>query len=92
MWYVIVISILPKRNYSSSLRPIKRREKAVANYTDADNDATDGRTRIKQLDKVEKKLNSPTLIAGFPGAGLVGSISTSYIIDKLHMNQISCIE
>jgi uncharacterized protein len=40
----------------------------------------------------KKKLNSPILIAGFPGAGLVGSISTSYIINKLHMNQIACVE
>lgn len=92
MWYIIVISILPKRDYSSSLLPIKRKEKAVANYADAGNKATDGRTRIKQLAKVEKKLNSPTLIAGFPGAGLVGSISTSYIINKLHMNHIACVE
>ncbi|MGH9987501.1 MAG: hypothetical protein ACRD8W_26450 [Nitrososphaeraceae archaeon] len=27
------------------------------------------------------KLNNPLLIAGFPGPGLVGSISTSFIID-----------
>ena len=39
-----------------------------------------------------KKLNSPILIAGFPGPGLVGSISTSYIIDKLNMYQIACVE
>ncbi|MGC2572881.1 MAG: PAC2 family protein [Candidatus Nitrosopolaris sp.] len=31
-------------------------------------------------------------MAGFPGAGLFGSISTSYIIDRLHMNQIACVE
>lgn len=42
-------------------------------------------TGIKNLDK-------PTLIAGFPGPGLVGSISTNYIIDKLKMRQIACIE
>lgn len=39
-----------------------------------------------------KKLDSPILIAGFPGPGLVGSISTSYIINKLAMNQIACVE
>ena len=32
------------------------------------------------------------MIAGFPGPGLVGSISTSYIIDKLNMHQIACVE
>lgn len=40
----------------------------------------------------KKKLHSPILIAGFPGPGMVGSISTSYIINKLHMNQIACVE
>lgn len=39
-----------------------------------------------------KNLDKPTLIAGFPGPGLVGSISTNYIIDKLKMRQIACIE
>ena len=32
------------------------------------------------------------LIAGFPGPGLVGSISTNYIINRLHMEQIACVE
>jgi uncharacterized protein len=38
------------------------------------------------------KLNNPLLIAGFPGPGLVGSISTSYIIERLKMRQIACVE
>lgn len=29
------------------------------------------------------KLNNPLLIAGFPGPGLIGSISTSFIIESL---------
>src|SRR5215217_9686860 len=56
---------------------------------------TDGKSQVKPLTKViqsDAKLNSPILIAGFPGAGMVGSISTSYIIEKLHMNQIACVE
>lgn len=56
---------------------------------------TEGKTRVKPLARIvqaKKKLNSPTLIAGFPGSGLVGSISTSYIINKLHMNQIACVD
>ena len=55
----------------------------------------ESKTRVKPLSKViqrNKKLNSPILIAGFPGPGLVGSISTSYIIDKLEMYQIACVE
>jgi len=86
---------LSRRNKSSSSRPLKRREKAIATHSDVDNGARYGKTRIKPLAKVvegKKKLHSPILIAGFPEAGLVGSISTSYIIDKLHMNQIACVE
>jgi uncharacterized protein len=36
-------------------------------------------------------LNNPLLIAGFPGPGLIGSISTSYIIESLNMRQIVCV-
>jgi uncharacterized protein len=68
--------------------------------TTADNNITDGKTKLKRLLSTTKtahverkvKLNSPILIAGFPGPGLIGSISTSYIISKLHMNQIACVE
>ena len=69
---------MQKRNKS---RP--QREKTIAIHTDIDNGVTKGRTRIKPLAKVvegKKKLDSPILIAGFPGAGLVGSISTSYVV------------
>ncbi|MGC1930310.1 MAG: PAC2 family protein, partial [Candidatus Nitrosopolaris sp.] len=72
-----------------------RRKKAITAHTDLVNGTTEGKTTIKPLVKVvqaKKKLNSPIFIAGFPGAGLVGSISTSYIINKLHMNQIACVE
>jgi uncharacterized protein len=87
--------MLSKQNKSDSSRIMRKREKAIATHLDIDNGITKGKTRIKPLAKVvqgKKKLNSPILIAGFPGAGLVGSISTSYIINKLHMNQIACVE
>ncbi len=45
---------------------------------------------ISDFDKLQN--NKSVLIAGFPGPGLVGSISTSYIIDKLNMHQIACVE
>ena len=70
-------------------------EKASDTHLDIDNGTINGKTRVKPLAKVvqrKKKLNSPILIAGFPGAGLVGSIGTSYIINKLHMNQMACVE
>lgn len=95
MWSTTVISILSNQNKSGSSRIMRKREKAIPTHLDIDNGITKGKTSIKPLAKVvqgKKKLNSPILIAGFPGAGLVGSISTSYIINKLHMNQIACVE
>ena len=95
MWSTTVVYILSKQNKLGSSRIMRKREKAIATHLDIDNGITEGKTRIKPLAKVvqgKKKLNSPILIAGFPGAGLVGSISTSYIINKLHMNQIACVE
>ena len=95
MWSTTVVSILSKQNKSDSSRIMRKREKTIATHLDIDNGITIGKTRIKPLAKVvqgKKKLNSPIIIAGFPGAGLVGSISTSYIINKLHMNQIACVE
>ena len=62
---------------------------------DKDKSITEGKTIVRPLAKVvqkKKRLESPILIAGFPGPGLVGSISTSYIINKLHMEQIACVE
>ncbi len=52
------------------------------------------RTYISEIRTLKKykSLNKPTLIAGFPGPGLVGSISTSFIIDYLNMHQIACLE
>ncbi len=50
-------------------------------------------TTIRTISDFDKLQNSQSvLIAGFPGPGLVGSISTSYIIDKLNMQQIACVE
>jgi uncharacterized protein len=45
---------------------------------------------ISDINNLQK--NKSILIAGFPGPGLVGSISTSYIIEKLNMHQIACVE
>ena len=62
---------------------------------DKDITTNDGKTFVRTTHKfIDNKLNlnEPILIAGFPGPGLVGSISTNYIIDKLDMHQIACIE
>jgi uncharacterized protein len=87
-------------SYSHPNKGGQRAKMAMSSSTAGDNNITDGKTKLKPLASttntapVERKikLNSPILIAGFPGPGLIGSISTSYIINKLHMNQIACVE
>src|SRR5918999_1915169 len=62
---------------------------------DRKSENNNGKTRVKSIIPVRQnkiRLNNPILIAGFPGPGLVGSISTSHIIEQLHMHQIACVE
>jgi uncharacterized protein len=62
---------------------------------------TDGRTSIKPIVLTKKqvsngtniiKLNKPILVSGFLGPGLVGSISTNYLIEQLQLHQIAYID
>ena len=56
---------------------------------------TQGKTRIVTLDtgmKLKKKLNNPILFTAFLGPGLLGFICANYIINKLDMIQIGCVE
>jgi uncharacterized protein len=88
--------------YSSRLSSANRNEKnglteetLAYPHHDMDNLVSERKTIVRPLAKVVQKkirLDSPILVAGFPGPGLVGSISTSYIINKLHMDQIACVE
>ncbi|HVX01926.1 MAG TPA: PAC2 family protein [Nitrososphaera sp.] len=67
----------------------------------------DGKTKIKQFLRVKiatdnnnntarsgkrTTLSHPSLIAGFPGTGLVGSISANFIIERLGMHQIAAVD
>ncbi|MGD1834493.1 MAG: proteasome assembly chaperone family protein [Nitrososphaeraceae archaeon] len=55
--------------------------------------SNDGKTFVySSLMSKKIKMRDPILIAGFPGPGLVGSISVNYIIEKLSMKQIGCID
>ncbi len=45
--------------------------------------------RIKEVSKFD--LNKPILIEGFPGVGLVGTISASYMVEKLKMEPLGYI-
>lgn len=38
-----------------------------------------------------KKLKNPILIQGFPGIGLIGTISTEYLVEHLNMKQVGYI-
>ncbi|HZD36473.1 MAG TPA: PAC2 family protein [Nitrososphaeraceae archaeon] len=66
-------------------------------YRKYDSSTIDRRTIIRyshELDKYDRsaKSNNAILVAGFSGPGLVGSIGANYIIDKLDMHQIACID
>jgi uncharacterized protein len=51
------------------------------------------RTSIRPVERNQKiKLNDAILVAGFPGPGLVGSMSASYIIEQQKMHQIAYVE
>ncbi len=79
--------------YHIALSRVLRRSKTA--HTDIDEGIEGGKTCIRAVARVvqaNKKLRSPILIAGFPGAGLIGSISTSYMINKLNMSQIACVD
>ena len=51
------------------------------------------RTTIKLISTNKTiRLNDAIMIAGFPGPGLVGSMSVSYIIEQQKMHQIGYID
>jgi uncharacterized protein len=55
--------------------------------------SNDGKTLVYSIPEFKNiVLKDPVLIAGFPGPGLVGSISVNYLIEKLQMKQIGCVE
>ncbi len=47
------------------------------------------RVEFKIIEKV--KLNNPILLEGFPGVGMIGTISASYIVDELKMKLIGYV-
>ncbi len=57
------------------------------------NDNNFGRTVIKLVERNQGiKLNDAILIAGFPGPGIVGAMSASYIIEQQKMHQIAYVD
>jgi uncharacterized protein len=53
----------------------------------------DGRTSIRPVERNRQiKLDDAILVAGFPGPGLVGSMSASYIIEQQKMHQIAYVD
>lgn len=57
----------------------------------------DNMTRIRSISSrmqgyKKTDLNNPTIICSFPGAGMVGSICTGYIIEQLKLHQIAFVD
>lgn len=53
----------------------------------------EGRTKIRPVESSRKiGLKDAILVAGFPGPGLVGSMSASYIIEQEKMHQIAYVD
>lgn len=53
----------------------------------------DSKTSIKPVSRNQNiRLNDAVLLAGFPGPGLVGSMSASYIIEQQKMHQIAYVD
>ena len=101
MCLIYVSNFMSTQHNEKQLPSTKMDEKSVSagktsvSLNDKDKFITEGKTTVRPLAKViqkRKSLDSPILIAGFPGPGLVGSISTSYIINRLRMQQIACVE
>jgi uncharacterized protein len=63
----------------------------VENSTPAGNNVD--RTVIRPVERNQKiRLNDAILVAGFPGPGIVGSMSASYIIEQQKMHQIAYVD
>lgn len=61
--------------------------------TETDSNSRVKRTTIKLISTNKTlRLNDAIMIAGFPGPGLVGSMSVSYIIEQQKMHQIGYID
>lgn len=48
--------------------------------------------KIRFVEMKSKKLDGYTIIEGFPGMGLVGTIAAKYIVEKLNFDQIGYID
>lgn len=71
-----------------------KKEQVIAEMRhDVNLTSNDGKTLVYSMPEFKNiVLKNPVLIAGFPGPGLVGSISVNYLIEKLQMKQIGCVE
>ena len=94
----------PEKMYQTT----KRRTESIQKYLDGVATAMpkknqivveseDGRNKVREISSSKKRRlastpDHPTLIVGFPGTGLVGSISINYIIESMAMHQIAAID
>src|SRR5690606_27442359 len=63
------------------------------NDNNDNNDNNASKTVIRLVERNQGiKLNDAILIAGFPGPGIVGAMSASYIIEQQEMHQIAYVD
>ena len=86
----------PPRKLCEGPFPIKKKRKKRSEMMvdrETDNSNSVERTTIKLISTNKMiRLNDAIMIAGFPGPGLVGSMSVSYIIEQQKMHQIGYID
>ena len=71
----------------------KKGSEIMADRETANSNNIERRTTIKLISANQTiKLNDAIMVAGFPGPGLVGSMSVSYIIEQQKMHQIGYVD
>jgi len=50
------------------------------------------RSDVKIIEEMDKKFDNPVIIIGFPEVGLVGTIATSFLLNKLNFEEIGYID
>ncbi|MGH9988772.1 MAG: proteasome assembly chaperone family protein, partial [Nitrososphaeraceae archaeon] len=82
--------------FANDTKIIETKQSEKSEYRNDASTTTDGRTSIRYVHDFDKhdriKSNNAVLVAGFSGPGLVGSIGANYIIEKLGMHQIACVD
>jgi len=50
------------------------------------------KSKVKVIEETDKRFDNPVVIIGFPEVGLVGTIATSFLLNKLNLEEIGYID